>query len=394
MINLGTEKNLDQPVMLDHNKLTTHTVAVGMTGSGKSGLLLGMTEELAKQGTAVVLIDIKGDMANIALQAQDHMSVRLITPGARHGDQVNLFAGINKPELIDHAVSGLLKMAGVKDRDPLKSTPHAFLSSIMHFYAQHNVDISLAQLIVAIQEPPFDNLGAMELNNVISYKQRMKLASQINNILVAPSFELWREGDALDFNRLFASPDGKVPVVIYSVNHLIDDDERNFAIANFMDELLHWSRKLSGTDELRLSVVIDECFGLVPPHPRNPATKRPILTLMKQARAFGVNITLATQNPMDIDYKAMNNAGTWLVGRLQTEPDRKRVVDGICSSGPYNREQINFKIAKLKEREFLLVRPGKIITFKTRTVDCELRGPMSPNALTDAKDAGLIVPLP
>ena len=98
-----------------------------------------------------------------------------------------------------------------------------------------------------------------------------------------------------------------------------------------LSKLVTWMRGLPGTSDLRALVYMDEVFGFVPPTAAPPA-KKPILTILKQARAFGVGMVLATQNPVDLDYKAMSNAGTWLVGRLQTERDKERVLEGLRSA--------------------------------------------------------------
>lgn len=391
-LKLGTTP-VHTPLTLDLEALRTHAVVLGTTGSGKTGMLVGLAEELAMSKVPTVLIDIKGDLANIALQTDpavaEKLAVRLLTPGAEFGQSINAFSNLNDMSKLTQTVTSILKMVNVES-DPIKSSMHSFVSMLIKANAKSR-RFSLVDLIEEIQEPPFNVMGAMDLDDVVSPRSRRDLAAKLNNLLVSPSFSAWRKGIALSLEALTAQRrDGRTPVTVFSVAHLVDDSERNFAISMFLDELLSWTRSLEGTDDLRCAVIIDECYGLMPPAPANPATKKPILTMLKQARAFGVGMILATQNPMDVDYKGMSNCETWIVGRLQTANDRRRVVEAVSSLG-YDRKEIEDKIGSLQKRQFLLARPKGATVFNSRTVSAQLTGPLTEAYVNKMYAAELLV---
>lgn len=383
-IYLGAKQD-GQKLALLPKALTTHAVVVGMTGSGKTGVVLNLTEELVRSRVPVVILDIKGDMPNVFLQ-QDatvaaSISPRIITPGADHGEPVNITAGLANADRVSEAVTAILDLVGVPS-DPIKSRQHAFLSSILENRHDKNQRCHLVDIVVAIQEPPFDKVGVMPLDEVISPGLRKSLASKLNNVLVAKTFEHWREGTALDIAKM-TDMKGKVktPVIVYSIAHLTNEDERTFAISLLLDEMVTFMRMCGGSDDLRTAFIIDECYGLMPPR-GGSQTKEALLTMLKQGRAAGLGLILATQNPMDLDYKGMANCGTWIVGRLQTKNDRNRLVEGICSSIPgLTKVRVEERIGSLKRRHFLLARGGRMVPFLSREVSCELRGPMDPSAI-------------
>lgn len=386
ILNLGSrlDKNGNPvPVSLNAKALTTHACIMGATGSGKTGLIIGMIEDMVRCGVPVAAIDIKGDLANLALQPEgsdvaDKMSVRFLTPGASHGEAVNIFSGIANPERISSTVSTLCKMIGAV-HDPLRSKPHAFISNIIQWRCKQGKPVTIIDIMQDIQDPPFEYLGAMPLDDVFPRGERSKLAARLNNVVAAPSFQSWREGIDINIDKLFTAAPGKTPVVIFSVAHLVDDAERIFAISMFLEEMVSWMRKQPGTQDLKSCLLMDEMFGVMPPHPANPPTKKPTLTMLKQARAHGLGLVLCSQNPMDLDYKGMSNAQTWLVGRLQTERDRDRVVGGICSATSADERIMGASIARLQERQFLIVRPKGSAIFSTKDCLAQLKGPMSPD---------------
>lgn len=369
--------------LLPQDILTTHAAILGMTGSGKTGLVLGMVEELVKNGIPPILVDIKGDMINIAMQSPlaDQMSVRCLTPGADHGEGVNLLADLENKEKIIPSVTALLKLVG-EDHDPIKSRAHSYLSTILEKRHQKGLPCSLVKLVHAVQEPGFHHLGAMDLDYAFPKRSRTKLATKLNNILVAPTFRTWREGVALSLDSLLAPvAEERTPVLVYSVAHLVDYDERQLALQLLLEEVMPWVTRQGGSTKLRTNLFIDECMGLMPPHPSNPPTKHPLLTLLKQARAFGLGVTLATQNPVDLDYKGMANCATWMVGRLQMGKDKSRIIGNICSSSPVNPVDMDIKMSKLQPRQFILARPKGSVVFETRDVDCNLAGPNTPEGI-------------
>ena len=385
---LGSRRDKDgieQPVSLKSSAFTTHTAIFGATGCGKTGLIIGMIEDMVRMGIPVALVDLKGDLANLALQpdgsdVRDKMAIRFLTPGADHGEAVNIFSGIANPDRISSTVSTLCKMIGV-EHDPIRSKPHAFISNIIQWRLKANKPVTIIDIMQAIQDPPFEYLGAMPLEDVLPAASRGKLAAKLNNIVAAPSFQSWREGIDINIDKLFTAKPGKTPVVIFSVAHLVDDAERIFAISMFLEELVSWMRKQPGTSELKSCLLLDEMYGVMPPHPANPPTKKPLLTMLKQARAHGLGVVVCSQNPMDVDYKGMSNAQTWLVGRLQTERDRDRVVGGISSATSQDERIMGASIARLQPRQFLVVRPTGTAIFNTKDCLATLQGPMSPNEI-------------
>lgn len=396
IIHLGSRRDKDgivQPVSLKSAALTTHAAIFGATGSGKTGLIIGMIEDMVRVGVPVAAIDIKGDLANLALQPdgsdlRDKMAVRFLTPGADHGEPVNIFSGIANPDRISSTVSTLCKMIGA-EHDPIRSKPHAFISNIIQWRLRANKPITIIDIMQDIQDPPFEYLGAMPLDEVMPAASRGKLAAKLNNVVAAPSFQSWREGIDINIDKLFSAKPGKTPVVIFSVAHLVDDAERIFAISMFLEEMVSWMRKQPGTSELKSCLLLDEMYGVMPPHPANPPTKKPLLTMLKQARAHGLGLVICSQNPMDLDYKGMSNAQTWLVGRLQTERDRDRVVSGICSATPQDERLMGASIARLQPRQFLVVRPTGTAIFQTKDCQATLQGPMSPNEIRSLFQIGV-----
>lgn len=386
-IHLGQNLATENEVKLNANALTTHTCVVGMTGSGKTAVVIGAVEELIRENIPTILLDIKGDLINVAMQAADFrnkMNLTVLTPGANHGESVNVLSGLSRPDSLHSSVSALLKIIG-DSPDPLKSKTHAFLCHALEKRHKEGKDCTLKEIIEDVNDPPFFSFGALEMDQAVPKRTRTALSAKLNTMLVAPSFRAWREGNPLNIDSFFQPrTDGKTNVVIYSVAHLINDDDKSFAISILLNELLSWVRKQSGSKgNLRATLVIDECFGLLPPHPKNPPTKKPILTMLKQARAYGLGVILATQNPMDLDYKAMANCQTWIVGRLQTANDKKRVLDAITGGSGHDRTLLDYKIGQLQERQFMLVRPKGLVTFYSRDVSAELVGPMTPNEITN-----------
>lgn len=395
IITLGSRNDKDGnpcPVSVKASALTTHACVVGATGSGKTGLIIGMIEDLVRIGVPVAAVDLKGDLANIALQPdgplKDKMAVRFLTPGADHGEAVNIFSGISNPDRISSTVSTLCKMIGA-EHDPLRSKPHAFISNIIQWRLRANKPVTIIDIMQDISDPPFEYLGVMPLEEVMPSSSRGKLAAKLNNVVAAPSFQSWREGIDINIDKLFSAKPGKTPVVIFSVAHLVDDAERIFAISMFLEEMVSWMRKQPGTQDLKSCLLLDEMYGVMPPHPAAPPTKKPLLTMLKQARAHGLGIVICSQNPMDLDYKGMSNAQTWLVGRLQTERDRDRVVSGICSATPQDERIMGSSIARLQPRQFLVVRPTGTAIFTTKDTTATLQGPMSPSEIRELFQNGV-----
>lgn len=430
-------------LLYDSKDLTTHAVCVGMTGSGKTGLCISLLEEAAIDGIPALVIDPKGDMTNLLLNFPNltpgdfipwvdeseankkKMTVeeyagkqsemwksglqqwgqsearikRLIdaadfciyTPGSTAGLPLSILKSFGAPpqEIIDEAdafnervsttATSLLGLIGI-EADPIKSREHILISNIMSHYWQQQKDLDLSMLIQAIQAPPVAKIGVFDLETFYPPKERFELAMMLNNLLAAPGFQTWLQGDALDVNQLLYTAKGKPRVSIFYIAHL-SDAERMFFVSLLLNQVLGWMRTQAGTNSLRAILYIDELFGYMPPV-ANPPSKVPLMTLLKQARAFGLGVVLATQNPVDLDYKGLSNTGTWFIGRLQTERDRDRVLDGLLSASEgdkFDRKTIEQMISQLGKRVFLLhnVHEEKPEIFLTRWAMSYLSGPLT-----------------
>jgi len=442
---LGKKSLEDELVLYDSKDLVTHGVVLGMTGSGKTGLCLSILEEAAMDGIPAIVIDPKGDIANLMLtfpdmkgedfrpwvneedarkkgmtpdayaqgQAEmwkegladwgqdgsrvltfrDKVDVSIYTPGSNAGIPVSILSSLQAPpfevaddsellgERIESTVSSLLSLLGI-DADPIRSQEHILVSSIFGHYWRKGENLTLATLIKSIQSPPFTQVGVMDLESFYPEDRRYDLSMQINNLLAAPGFATWLEGEALDIRRMLYTPEGKPRVGVFSIAHL-SDSERMFFVSLLLNQMLGWMREQSGTSSLRALLYMDEIYGYLPPS-QNPPSKKPMLTMLKQARAFGLGVLLATQNPVDLDYKALSNMGTWFLGRLQTERDKARVLDGLegaaaTQGGEFDRQKMEQTLAGLGSRVFLLnnVHEDGPVTFHVRWVMSYLRGPLT-----------------
>jgi len=435
----------DDLILYDSRHLTTHAVCIGMTGSGKTGLGLALLEEAAIDGVPAIAVDPKGDLGNLLLTFPDlrpedfrpwidpadaeragvspdeHAAVvaerwrrglaewgqdgsriarlrssadiSIYTPGSTAGRGLQVLRSFTAPgaalladgdalrERIQSAVSGVLALAGVAS-DPLRGREHVLLSTILDRAWSEGRDMDLASWIREIQSPPLERIGVLDLESFFPAQERFGLAMALNNLVASPSFAAWAEGEPLDVGRLLWTPAGRPRISILSIAHLTDA-ERTFFLTLLLNEVVAWTRAQTGTSSLRAILYIDEVMGYVPPT-ANPPTKLPLLTLLKQARAFGVGVVLATQNPVDLDYKALSNAGTWLLGRLQTERDKARVLDGLESASAaagtgFDRASIDRTLGGLESRVFLLhdVHEAVPVLFHSRWALSYLRGPLT-----------------
>ena len=433
---LGKSVTDEQPLFLDSSDLTTHGVIVGMTGSGKTGLGIVLLEEALRDGTPTLIIDPKGDMGNLLLGFPDllptdfmpwisdagdeaakvqaavdtasswksglersgisqetrrklHETVdfSIYTPGSTAGIPLNIIGSLKAPaagtdpeilqDEIEGLASSLLTLVGIES-DPLSGREHILLSNLINHKWQKNEDLDLATLIGLIQQPPMRKLGVIDLDTFFPIGDRVKLAMRLNGLAASPSFASWSEGRDLDIQDLLYGTSGKTQAAIVSLSHL-SDEERQFVVTLLLSKMVTWMRTQQGTSELRALIYIDEVFGYVPPVGM-PPSKKPILTILKQARAFGVGLVLSTQNPVDIDYKAISNAGTWMIGRLQTDRDKQRLLDGMgASDGSVDLKSISEKISALDKRQFVMhsTRASEPRHFATRWAMSYLAGPLT-----------------
>jgi hypothetical protein len=444
------------PLLYDSKDLVTHAVCVGMTGSGKTGLCIGLLEEAAIDNIPAIVIDPKGDLTNLLLtfpnlapedflpwinsddaqrkgltpeqyaaaqaksweeglsqwgqdkvriaKLKDAADFTIYTPGSNAGMPVSALKSFAAPppELRDDreamrdrvmgAASALLGLIGI-DADPIQSREHILLSTIFNNAWQNGEDLDLAGLIQRIQDPPVKRIGVLDLEGFYPAKDRFGLAMSLNNLLASPGFESWLEGDPLDIGAMLHTPQGKPRISIFSIAHL-SDAERMFFVSLLLNQTVSWMRTQPGTTSLRAIVYMDEIFGYFPPV-ANPPSKQPLLTLLKQARAFGVGVVLATQNPVDLDYKGLSNAGTWFVGRLQTERDKARLIEGLEGAaaagahGATDRGALEKLLSSLGKRVFLMnnVHDGTLQVFESRWALSYLCGPLTRTQIKSLMDA-------
>jgi hypothetical protein len=431
------------PVIYDPGDLTTHAVVTGMTGSGKTGFCVCLLEEAALQGLPALVVDPKGDLTNLILHFPDlapadfepwvdpeaarrkgispaemaestaalwkkglgdwgfgydqlqalkeSVDFTIYTPGSTAGTPVNILSSFEVPagltwdtgselmrEKISTTITALLGLVGMTDIDPLRSREHILLSNILENAWREGHSLDLTDLIMQTQEPSFDRLGAFPLDRFFPEKDRFDLAMLLNNILASPTFETWREGEPLDIQAMLFTQEGRPRHSIFYIAHL-NETERMFFVTLLFASVEAWMRTQRGTSGLRALLYFDEVLGYLPPV-KNPPSRPIMLRMLKQARAFGVGLVLATQNPVDLDYKALSNAGTWVIGRLQTDQDKERLLDGLESAaGGLPRKQYDKLISGLKKRVFLLhnVHEKEPVIFHTRWAMNYLAGPMT-----------------
>jgi hypothetical protein len=442
---LGTKQPKDGILLYDSKDLLTHAVCVGMTGSGKTGLCIGLLEEAAIDGIPAIIIDPKGDLTNLLLTfpnlaAQDFLpwineedaqkkglsnsdfaaqqaelwknglndwdqdgerikrlrdaaDFRVYTPGSNAGLPISILTSFVAPpqevrddnellsERVNTTATSLLGLLGI-EADPIRSREHILLANILNQEWSAGRDVDLAGLIQKIQSPPMTKVGVMDLESFFPAKDRFELAMTLNNLLASPGFASWMEGESLDIQRILHSDSGKPRLAIFSIAHL-SDAERMFFVSLLLNQVLGWMRTQSGTTSLRAILYMDEIFGYFPPV-ANPPSKLPLLTLLKQARAFGLGVVLVTQNPVDLDYKGLSNTGTWFIGRLQTERDKARVLEGLegvaAGTGQkFDRQAMEQILAGLSNRIFLLnnTHDDAPEVFETRWAMSYLRGPLT-----------------
>ncbi len=448
LLYLGRELDLvggasaQAPLLYKNKDMTTHAVIIGMTGSGKTGLGIGLIEEAIMDNVPSIVIDPKGDMGNLLLTfphcapedfapwidpveaAKKEMTLEqyatetaktwkdglaawgqgperiaalrskteltIYTPGSSAGVPVSVLGSFIAPapeaatdidtlnNLVSSTVTSLLALVDISG-DPLQSREHILLSSLFLHFWRLGQDLSMEALIGGIVAPPFTKIGVFPLETFYPQPQRMALAMTLNNILASPTFIAWTQGEPLDIQRILYGENGSPRTAIFSIAHL-SDTERMFFVTMLLNQFIGWMRRQQGTASLKALLYMDEIFGYFPPI-ANPPSKKPMLLLLKQARAYGIGVVLATQNPVDLDYKGLANIGTWFVGRLQTSQDQDRVVEGIAgaSDGKLKVQRVRKLLSAMKGRQFLLnsAHLDEPLLFETRWVMSYLKGPIS-----------------
>jgi hypothetical protein len=450
----NTRKPGEELILYDSKDLVTHAVCVGMTGSGKTGLCIDLIEEAAIDGVPAILIDPKGDLANLLLtfpslspadflpwintddarqkgmtpeayaadqaakwkkgledsgqngdriqKLKDSADFRIYTPASHAGYPVSILKSFAAPpisllednellrERISTTVTSLLGLVGI-EADPVQSREHILLSTILEKAWRAGQDLDLAMMIEQVQTPPVTKIGVLSVDSFYPPKERFGLVMALNNLLASPGFGAWLEGEALDITKILYTSQGKPRIAIFSIAHL-SDPERMFFVSLLLNQVIAWMRGQSGTSSLRALVYMDEIFGFLPPT-ANPPSKLPMLTLLKQARAFGVGLVLVTQNPVDLDYKALSNAGTWFIGRLQAERDKLRLLDGLegaaaTAQANFSRQKMDKIISGLQSRVFLMsnAHEDEPVLMTTRWAMSYLRGPLTRDQIKQLMD--------
>ena len=444
---IGKEKIDGQitPLVYQNKDLLTHAAIIGMTGSGKTGLGVTLLEEAAIDAIPSIIIDPKGDMTNLLLnfpelnpsdfepwlddsevsnsggtkeelaikvsnsykegiqrdfqdlsrvkKLKDSADFTIYTPGSSAGVQVSILSSFKAPtieiledmelfsNIINSTVHSILSLIDNKSDETSKES--ILLASIFTNYFKEQKDLTLEELITLIVTPPFSKIGVFDLETFFPQSDRLKFALKINTIIASPSFSSWLEGESLDISKMLYSQSGKAKVNIFSIAHL-NDSQRMFFVTILLNQILAWMRRQEGTTSLKALLYMDEIFGYFPPQ-ANPPSKQPMLTLLKQARSFGIGVILSTQNPVDIDYKGLSNIGTWFIGRLQTKQDIEKVIDGLSSASEkgLNKQELSLALGTLAKRNFIMknINEESIKTFETRWALSYLKGPLSKDAI-------------
>ena len=444
---IGKEKIDGQitPLVYQNKDLLTHAAIIGMTGSGKTGLGVTLLEEAAIDAIPSIIIDPKGDMTNLLLnfpelnpndfkpwlddsevtnsgltkeelaikvsnsykegiqrdfqdlsrvkKLKDSADFTIYTPGSSAGIQVSILSSFKAPtieiledmelfsNIINSTVHSILSLIDNKSDETSKES--ILLASIFTNYFKEQKDLTLEELITLIVTPPFSKIGVFDLETFFPQSDRLKFALKINTIIASPSFSSWLEGESLDISKMLYSQSGKAKVNIFSIAHL-NDSQRMFFVTILLNQILAWMRRQEGTTSLKALLYMDEIFGYFPPQ-ANPPSKQPMLTLLKQARSFGIGVILSTQNPVDIDYKGLSNIGTWFIGRLQTKQDIEKVIDGLSSASEkgLNKQELSLALGTLAKRNFIMknINEESIKTFETRWALSYLKGPLSKDAI-------------
>lgn len=444
-------KLTEKPFLYDSKDLTTHAICLGMTGSGKTGLGIAMLEDAALNNIPAIIIDPKGDLGNLrltfpSLSANEFLpwidpeeakrkgkdinnyaqtvantwkeglavwnegpqqiqkfkktvETVIYTPASTAGIPLSILSSFEAPskemmtdttairDRVMSTTSGLMGLLGI-NADPLKSREHILISTIISKSWEKNIDLDIATLIHEVQAPSFTKVGVLDVDTFYPAKDRLALSISLNNLLASPGFQAWMEGDPLNIDQLLHNAEGKPKLSIISIAHL-SDAERMFFVTLLLNQILTWMRRQSGTTSLRAILYMDEIYGFFPPISM-PPSKVPMITLLKQARAFGLGIVLATQNPVDLDYKGLANCGTWFIGKLQTERDKARVMEGlsIASNGEMQDKNLDRMLTLAGSRIFIMrsIYQKEPILFKTKWTLSYLRGPLTLTQIEKLKD--------
>lgn len=397
---LGRTRDDAQPVTLKPKSLLRHMMALGSSGSGKTVLSKIVTEEFIRHGVPGICIDPQGDLCSLALYADDPEMLRakgvdpvlaedfkakvdpvIFTPAARKGvavcaDPVNVdLNAYNATERI-YAISVMASMlVSLLDYD-LDSDDGEGLRAVF--------DTALTEMASTGDFPRnlddvarwLANLGDTDRDRYSQFIGKRKLkeaARRMARLGVGAQRLLFHEGLPLSIDLLLghgdlsASVEGKTRLAIVYLNTLHSQEDKEFFIAALTEQLYAWMLKNPSNDP-QAFFYIDEVAPFIPPV-RKPVCKPSLQMLFKQARKYGIGCLMATQNPADVDYKAMAQFGTWAIGRLTTRQDMKKVQPTVKSLDPVNVESIMAQLPTQKAGQFMLLSPDNFddtVSMQTR----------------------------
>ena len=401
-----------KPSHMSPNDLLTHGVILGRTGSGKTGLTATIIEEAAYAGASVVVLDPKGDLTNLGLSLIDKeefaawsetpestrldhgeglaafdlgfdnvkhwresIDVKIFTPGD-HSRPVNLFSSFSRPaDLLLARDKALREVASVlqvvsKISDPSNPAVIYLAEAVLHAWDSGD-GLPIGDWPGVLNTPiaALSDFGGMPVDDFFPENQRKKLARSLIGFLAHSA--RWLTGEEINLKHM-AEIAQRPQIHVYTLKHL-KEEERQFFATLFMHRVVDYMYETGASNHLKLLVVMDEARGYLPPHPHNPGTKAPITTVLAQGRAQGIGMLLGTQNPMDIDYKALSNVGTWFVGRLRERDCARDLANELENRGVDLKTVMN-----IPQRQFLLMdKHGGNDTLKVRWCMNHLHGPIA-----------------
>jgi hypothetical protein len=414
--------------------LTKHAIILGATGSGKTVLSKVIVEEAALQGIPTFAIDPKGDIGNLAFKSAsfdfgkwsgkeadalkidrakytarlqktysakaaefkvapdaasnfEKVTVRIFTPKSSAGLAVGISPDLSAPksfnqllstdiasaaDLLDLTSFNLLRLAGYSESDRKQIT---FVSAVLENAWKNGENLTVRDLIKNIESPAFNHVGSLPVSKVVSDKERKDLVTRINLLISDPKLRSWSSAESINFSELFSSPS----INILDLRNIQSEQEKRLFVELVLQQLFQWLIKQGSAQTLRYLLYFDEIAGYCPPV-KEPPSKKLLLLLIKQARAFGLGMLLASQNAVDLDYKVISNANIRFIGRLGAQRDIQRVSVGLELDSGAEKE-----IASLRPGEFLCntFDPKFRSVIKSRWTLTYHRGPLENSEIAD-----------
>ncbi len=388
--------------ILNSNSLTRHCVVFGATGSGKTVLSKSIVEAAALAGVPVLAIDPKGDIGSLAVRPRDldsgsyieeihrsghneldvvrfneNVEVRIFTPRSGMGIPVSLSPKLEVPgnfqtiladdpplayEMLEITSSTIGKLVGFDEDEKVKL---AFIAAILEHYWTHGRAVEIRDLVEGVRNPPFEKFGELRTEDVFDRKERAELLTRMNLLLTDPGIKSWFIGEPIDFDRWFMTG-AKTPINVVDLRSVAGEAERQVFVEYLLEQLFFWMIRQKGSQALKYLLYFDEIHGFCPPV-RAPASKKILIRLVKMARAFGLGMVLATQNPSDLDYKVLSNANIRFVGSLPMRQDIERIRLGLDLGADAldtlsGLRKMEFYCQIFDKNEGFLTVPGRLIS--------------------------------